>query len=198
MTQRMQTKFRIGVLALLLTTAVLLSECADACDGRSFAELWTNCAVGMKKTEANLSQVPVEMIPYYRKYDALFNPKFYVPAKFVPDLKGERDPRTVGICDVESFMFESENQQPNLHVEISREYWDKAAEDQREQLMFHELGHCLSGLDHARQSEFSIMTPRLQDPVVYIVLKFLFWFELRSRIKSATLTGGSHEHLNTF
>lgn len=188
MTQKLQNKLRLGALIILLLTAAFLSECAEACPGRTFTEQWRNCAIGMEKTEQNLSTLPVELIPYYRKYDALFNPPFYVPARFVSDLKNEPNPNTIGVCDVSKFVFfEPADKQlgiPNLRVEISRDFWESATEGQREQLVFHELGHCLHGLHHYPQTQFTIMTPRLQAPWVYMALRPLFWAELRNKIKS--------------
>lgn len=46
----------------------------------------------------------------------------------------------IGIC----YIYESGDKD----IAIKKEYWDKANEIQKKVLMFHELGHCLLGLDH--------------------------------------------------
>jgi len=52
----------------------------------------------------------------------------------------ELDDETVGLCAIYSDGYRE--------IEIDREYWDDAEESVRDELIFHELGHCILDLDH--------------------------------------------------
>ena len=43
-------------------------------------------------------------------------------------------------------------------IEVRRERWDNMSEAAQEQLLFHELGHCLLGLDHRNSYGIDIFT----------------------------------------
>jgi hypothetical protein len=50
---------------------------------------------------------------------------------------------------------------PPFKVVLSREYWDKASEDTRRTLVYHELGHCSLNSEHTDEDSFHIMNPVL-------------------------------------
>lgn len=46
---------------------------------------------------------------------------------------------SVGLCSIKN---------GEVRITIDRAFWDTIGEEQREHLMYHELGHCAMGLDH--------------------------------------------------
>ncbi len=63
---------------------------------------------------------------------------------------------TVGVC------WHLPLQVPRIVVD--REFWDMINDDAKEQLIFHEMGHCVLGQDHR---ENSVMEPSVLDPGYY-------------------------------
>lgn len=49
------------------------------------------------------------------------------------------------------------------NIEISRKHWKAFDEGERRTLIFHELGHCVLGLDHAKEDANNIMAPYILD-----------------------------------
>jgi hypothetical protein len=93
---------------------------------------------------SDCGRIPVQDIaPEFREYTARFEVLGHLKigdlkAKF-GTLRGNTE--TVGLCVVE------EDGTPPSIV-IDRDYWYEAGDLQREELMFHELGHCVLNRDH--------------------------------------------------
>jgi len=74
---------------------------------------------------------------------------YIMPIRFEPMPKGSH---AIGTC----YLFD--------HIGINKEFWSWASEDQREVLIFHELGHCVLFQDH---TETGIMQPELYGSDTY-------------------------------
>jgi hypothetical protein len=51
---------------------------------------------------------------------------------------------TVGLC----WSNISNNQKKGIKIEIDPDFWNKSSDMKREELLFHELGHCVLNRDH--------------------------------------------------
>lgn len=78
-----------------------------------------------------------EFKPYVYKFEKLSNVSVTVNIKFGGDLGSK-----AGMC----YAF-NPNSSDNL-ISINNKYWDKIGDLGKEQLIFHELGHCVLGLGH--------------------------------------------------
>lgn len=67
-------------------------------------------------------------------------------------------------------------------IEISQEYWDKASQDEREILLFHELGHCLLKRGHCDAADngvhASLMNPFVIPVGKYVELREQYAYEM--------------------
>lgn len=52
---------------------------------------------------------------------------------------------TVGLC---FYSVGLDNKKHGLNIQIDPDFWNKSSNEQREELLFHELGHCILGRDH--------------------------------------------------
>jgi len=55
----------------------------------------------------------------------------------------------IGLCDDQH------------NVRIWRPWWNQASEIAKEAVIYHELGHCVLGLEHAKQDTLNFMTPEI-------------------------------------
>lgn len=63
---------------------------------------------------------------------------------------------TVGLCEMNA-----------RWILISRDFWSEIDDTTREILMFHELGHCALGLNHASENSINIMNPYVLSSSLY-------------------------------
>lgn len=102
----------------------------------------TACA---KAVQFNHKSVDKELIPYVLEYKALL--KEYCPNdayNTTTMYKIELSPRLendswLGVCNYKINGF---------HIQILKSFWDRAEPEERRQLMYHELTHCLLDKDH--------------------------------------------------
>lgn len=115
---------RISIL-LAVGSTLLVSACAQQRDPRTF-------------------KAPIEEVHEYydRFYDYYGVDPYYVSAGFVEEIEGN----TVAICKSWS--------SGHREIWIESSYWDELGDYGREQLVFHELGHCVFSLDHSN-NEYS-------------------------------------------
>lgn len=74
------------------------------------------------------------------------------------------------------------------YVTINRSFWDRATDDQKEYLIFHELGHCVLNISHNDKTNngcpVSIMTKyEFGDTDCYRFNKAYYFNELKSHFK---------------
>jgi hypothetical protein len=131
----------------LITTLFLLTSCgAGATTTTSNERKVTN-----KCTLPAISRsIDEEILPYVTEFseDALsYRAACFYTGRivFAPKLDGQ----VIGYC------------LPPFKVVLSREYWDKASEDTRRTLVYHELGHCSLNSEHTDEDSFHIMNPVL-------------------------------------
>jgi hypothetical protein len=119
-------------------------------------------------------KVDSELQPFINSFIELskqYNPELDLPDEvyfdvlFVPKLKSPY----IGTCGSQG-------------IQISKEFWDRVGHFDREQLMFHELGHCFLGLNHTKT--IAIMYPYLINQFYYIshrdeLLRGLFIFPIQ-------------------
>lgn len=74
------------------------------------------------------------------EYIVRFESDIGVSAEGISVVFGELEEDMVGVCQSWS--------NGTKKVTIDKEYWDMETETQREELMFHELGHCAMNLGH--------------------------------------------------
>jgi hypothetical protein len=106
--------------------------------------LLTSCA-------ASTPTVDAELQPYVDNFAAWLDShcieRRYISAiVFTPRLV----PPNIGYC-MEYGPFNSSLR----YIHINREFWDKVEEPKRKALIFHELAHCYTGIDHY---EYGLMT----------------------------------------
>lgn len=71
-------------------------------------------------------------LPYYNLFEEYYNIRPKVPINFSKKLKGT----TAGKCN-----YGSKNESP--YITVNKDWWTVLTEDQKINLVFHELGHCL-------------------------------------------------------
>lgn len=87
------------------------------------------------------------------EYVVQFETDIGVSAEGISVVFGELEKDMVGLCQTWS--------NGTKKITIDKEYWDMETETQREELMFHELGHCAMNLDH---DESQMQTNRIVCP----------------------------------
>ena len=79
------------------------------------------------------------------------------------DIRVKKTEKTIGYC--------ARDPLGGMVIKIHTPTWKKMNEYQREELVFHELAHCLMGRDHCKKSNksgpISMMFPRLLDSSYY-------------------------------
>lgn len=100
---------------------------------------------------------------------------YRLKVRFVDKFDGSLSPRTVGECSTKGFDVPS--------VTILRSYWDEATDLTREQLVMHELGHCVLFEGHDKrkfmgENPTSIMYPEILDDGLYSRLRAYYMLEL--------------------
>lgn len=105
-----------------------------------------------EKDPRTITSINPEFAPYYKEFQDVCN---IVPTTPI-DFKEIESP-SVGLCRMWT------GQKVYTQIEIDPSYWEKASEPHRRWLVFHELGHCLLGLEHDETMEdgvpASIMHP---------------------------------------
>lgn len=76
-----------------------------------------------------------EFVPYVDSFEQQFNVKVNVPI-----ISKQIDVNKAGVCYVWSDGYRE--------IQINSRHWSYFSEEQKEQLVFHELGHCVFNLDH--------------------------------------------------
>jgi hypothetical protein len=92
--------------------------------------------IGCGKPEAVSSAVAPELAPLVSK----FAQDVGVEADGVEVAFADLKIPTVGLCLAFS--------NGRKTIQIDNAYWAKASDDEKEQTVYHELGHCILGLDH--------------------------------------------------
>lgn len=80
------------------------------------------------------TNVDKEFKPYVTRFEYFYGKKVSTSIEFTDKLKGDD---WVGVC----YYFSN-------HVQIDRKFWREVDEATREELIFHELGHCELELEH--------------------------------------------------
>jgi hypothetical protein len=93
--------------------------------------------------------------------------------QMVPTLDNDQEAGVVGECT-------TSNGYPTIN--IGENYWDTVGEDSRQQLFFHELGHCVLGRVHRPDlnngEDLSIMNPYVMDSAIYEANINQYFYEL--------------------
>lgn len=121
-----------------------------------------------------------EFIHFIKKFDALYNTDVLgnMSMVFVNNTSTPEVPNAIGWC------YWATN---NRHIEINNSWWIYATYNQREALIFHELGHCALNRAHTsetmdfngREIPISIMNPFMfANSNFYTVLKDHYFLEL--------------------
>jgi hypothetical protein len=82
---------------------------------------------------------PIVTDEQFRQYVDMFEQEFGITVN-VPIVFKSIDKSYAGLC----LVWDNDYREIN----ISKEYWQYYTEEQREQLIFHELGHCVGNLPH--------------------------------------------------
>lgn len=81
-----------------------------------------------------------EFVPYYERFTDVYNVNTKFVAGWFADTYTNSGGNAVGIC----YSYTDGSRR----IEIDRDYWNASSDLGKEQLMFHELGHCVFNLDH--------------------------------------------------
>lgn len=81
--------------------------------------------------------VDTDILPYIERFEAYYNNTVEYSVTFTDTMD---NPAWVGVC----YIYETGNR----NVEINRHYWEDASDNEKEELIFHELGHCTLNRDH--------------------------------------------------
>lgn len=76
-----------------------------------------------------------EFMPYVHSFEQQFNVRVNVPV-----ISNKIDSNKAGVCYVWSDGYRE--------IQINSQHWSSFSEEQKEQLVFHELGHCVFDLNH--------------------------------------------------
>lgn len=99
-------------------------------------------------------KVDPELVPYVAEYKNLldkycetkqYNTSNFYSIKLLPKMEADH----IGVC------YRKFN---GYKIEINGEWWNTASEDDRKQLIFHELAHCLIDKDHV-EDQTNYMNP---------------------------------------
>lgn len=82
--------------------------------------------------------VDVQLQPYFNS----FANKIHVSTAGVSGTIQPMHTQAIGVCDISS-----------ATITIDSTYWNTIDDSQREQLVFHELGHCAMGLQHVNTTQ---------------------------------------------
>lgn len=77
---------------------------------------------------------------------------------------------TIGVC----YWYEEDNKKVGVRVEIDPEFWFESVEAAREELLFHELGHCILGRDHDTTLLYGAMPKSVMYPYVFSTTYLVF------------------------
>lgn len=92
-------------------------------------------------------QTNVDLVPYVEDYKRLLNnhcsKPIKIPNQFFVNF-GDLPKEWAGVCNGGTLFYGK--------VTIDRLYWKGLSEDSRYELIFHELSHCILGLDHTDDS----------------------------------------------
>lgn len=94
--------------------------------------LLTLCSCGSKEPVVQQDDIKVYMDKFASTYGIDVS---YIPATFQ-----KQDGPTIGMCLIWSNGYKE--------IQIDPDHWATASDFGREELVFHELGHCALGLDH--------------------------------------------------
>lgn len=95
--------------------------------------------VGCGKTYPPPKQtIETELIDFVQKFEQRYNIKVNASIQFVDELPSP----SVGVCH--SYYANS----PSNYIEIDKSYWDTLDYYGKEQLIYHELGHCVFDYGH--------------------------------------------------
>lgn len=79
-----------------------------------------------------------EFIEYITEFENYYKVKVNVSIQFTDDISGN----TVGVCHIFT------NNNPSNWIEIDKSYWEGLDYYGKQQLIYHELGHCVFGYGH--------------------------------------------------
>lgn len=80
-----------------------------------------------------------ELVPYYERFTDVYGVDSKYVAGWFADTNSHSE-RAVGIC----YSYTNGDRR----IEIDPTYWANSSDNGKEQLIFHELGHCVFNLDH--------------------------------------------------
>ncbi len=69
----------------------------------------------------------------------------------------------VGVC----WYNKNNNKMNGLSIEIDPTFWNGASDDEREELLFHELGHCILGREHDETKLYLNIPKSIMYPYVF-------------------------------
>ena len=98
-----------------------------------------------------IKQVHPELIEYYKNFMVLVKqecPKIEPPRQLILEV-GVLSDNNIGVCYYYTV---------KRNIVVDKFYWETATHQQRKQLMYHELSHCVLNKDHV-QSELDYMNP---------------------------------------
>lgn len=102
-----------------------------------------------------IKQVHPELIEYYKNFMDVVKtecPKIEPPRQLILEV-GVLGDENIGVCYYYTV---------KRNIVVDKFYWETATEQQRKQLMYHELSHCVLNKDHV-QSEADYMNPYATD-----------------------------------
>lgn len=135
-------------LIALLTAGMALSGCGAEIEQEPVKVL---CDSGLQKARVD-EQVSKYVLEFYEELQKREKKVCYLVTsiRIVPNqLIFDETKRAAGLC----------YSQTRSYIEISGPSWEIFDEWQRRALVFHELGHCVLGLDHSPRSAINIMAP---------------------------------------
>lgn len=98
-----------------------------------------------------IKRVHPELIEYYKNFMVLVKqecPKIEPPRQLILEV-GVLSDNNIGVCYYYTV---------KRNIVVDKFYWETATHQQRKQLMYHELSHCVLNKDHV-QSELDYMNP---------------------------------------
>lgn len=141
------------------------------------------CGQGFEKDPAI---VDAELLPYSKRFEQ----EIGVSTTDISIVFDNLDDDTVGLCIIRP---------GGNKIIIDLKFWQKSKAHIREEVMYHELGHCAMGLDHDK-SVFnnncpkSIMYPYVMDSC-YLDYPNFYKEELRSKKENTNLANNISHHI---
>lgn len=131
-----------------------------ATSGYIFLFLLSSCA----------DKTPRELESYLVKFEQAYGQKVSIDINFVEKL----DNNVVGVCYLYSSGYRK--------IELSNEYWNKVTELAQEELLFHELGHCVLNRGH-NDKKIAYQNQSVPESIMYPYVFGNTWYYKQRRIE---------------